>query len=473
MKMSALDARDSDALVSEVLAPALDRGRSRFAISIRERRALLAIADLIVGAIGCLVAYVILRPPHMSTIPIVDPAIYGVAWVIGLFIIDGYAFEIPSSRTQSAFAVIKAAPFAGLAGVLAFFFDPYVMTRPLIVLSTLVGVVLLILMRTTVARLLLHESLAVRAVILGRTAPSDEIVETLEAARFECKVVGRVIGPIESEADRKRIIDEALKLIKSHSADELIVTSNDLRVLPGLVEECVIHGVRVVSAGTLVERYMGRVPVDSVDTHWYLSLPDNDLWERPYAVARRIADLVLSALISVPFLLMLPFLAALIKVQSPGPVFHVQRRVGQHGKEFDLLKLRTMNQQAEAGGAQFAERSDPRITSVGKVLRATRLDEVPQLLNIVRGEMSFIGPRPERPEFMSLLESQIPKFGSRLLVKPGLTGWAQVKGGYASTIPEMTRKLEYDLYYIKNRSFRLDLQILANTFVTVVGFVGR
>jgi exopolysaccharide biosynthesis polyprenyl glycosylphosphotransferase len=409
----------------------------------------------------------------MSTIPIVDPALYGVAWVVGLFIVDGYAFEIPSSRTQSAIAVIKAAPFAGLAGVLAFFFDPYVMTRPLIVLSTVVGVLLLILMRITVARLLLHESLAVRAVILGRTEPSDEIVETLKAARFECKVVGRVIGPIESEADRKRIIDEALKLIKSHSADELIVTSNDLRVLPGLVEECVVHGVRVVSAGTLVERYMGRVPVDSVDTHWYLSLPDNDLWERPYAVARRVVDLVLSALISIPFLILLPFLAAIIKLQSRGPVFLVQRRVGQHGREFNLLKLRTMTNQAEAGGAQFAERSDPRITPAGKVLRATRLDEVPQLLNIVRGEMSFIGPRPERPEFMALLESQIPKFGSRLLVKPGLTGWAQVKGGYASTIPEMTRKLEYDLYYIKNRSFRLDLQILADTFVTVVGFVGR
>jgi lipopolysaccharide/colanic/teichoic acid biosynthesis glycosyltransferase len=107
------------------------------------------------------------------------------------------------------------------------------------------------------------------------------------------------------------------------------------------------------------------------------------------------------------------------------------------------------------------------------LLRATRLDEVPQLLNIVRGEMSFIGPRPERPEFIALLESEVPHFHSRLLVKPGLTGWAQVRGGYASTIPEMTRKLEYDLYYIKNRSLRLDMQILASTFVTVIRRRGR
>jgi lipopolysaccharide/colanic/teichoic acid biosynthesis glycosyltransferase len=106
-------------------------------------------------------------------------------------------------------------------------------------------------------------------------------------------------------------------------------------------------------------------------------------------------------------------------------------------------------------------------------LRATRLDEIPQLLNIARGEMSFIGPRPERPEVMSQLEAQIPRFSARLLVKPGLTGWAQVRSGYASTIPEMTRKLEYDLYYIKNRSLRLDLQVLAGTLRTVLGFAGR
>jgi exopolysaccharide biosynthesis polyprenyl glycosylphosphotransferase len=472
--MSALQARDSEGVVPKAVANPIELKRTRFAISIRERRALLATADLIVGAAGFFVSYLILRPPHMPTLPFADPIFYGVVWVVSLFIVDGYAFEIPSSRVQSAIAVFKASPFVGLAGIFAFFLVPYVITRPLIVWSTIAGAVLLIVMRTTVARLLLHDSLAVRAVLLGRTEPSDEIVETLRAARFECRIVAQVVGPIESEDERTKLLDDVRSLMRSHSAHELIVTSNDLRVLPGLVEECVTTGVRVVSASRLVERYMGRVPVDSIDTHWYLSLPDNDLWERPYAVVRRIVDLVLSVIISIPYLVLLPVLAGLIKLESPGPVFLVQRRLGQHGREFNLLKLRTMRPQAEAeGGAQFAAKGDPRITRVGKLLRGSRLDEVPQLLNIVRGEMSFIGPRPERPEFMELLESQIPRFGARLLVKPGLTGWAQVKGGYASTIPEMTRKLEYDLYYIKNRSLRLDLQILANTFVTVLGFVGR
>ena len=290
--MSVVDASREEALVAEVLtAP---RERSKFAISIRERRALLAIADLVVGALACLIAYLVLQPPNMKTIPIIDPVVYGVAWVIGLFIVDGYAFQIPSSRAQSAIAVIKATPFAGLAGVVAFFLQPYVMTRPLIVMSTLTGAVLLIAMRTTVARLLLHESLAVRAVLLGRTEPNSQIVETLQAAKYECRIVARVIGPVDNEQRRKRLIDAIRELFASQSADELIVTSNDLRVLPGLVEECVTHGVRVVTAGSLVERYLGIVPLDSIDTHWYLSLPDNDLWERPYAVVRRLIDLTLS-----------------------------------------------------------------------------------------------------------------------------------------------------------------------------------
>jgi exopolysaccharide biosynthesis polyprenyl glycosylphosphotransferase len=469
--MSVVDAPREDGLVSEILAA--PRARSRFAISIRERRALLAIVDFLVGTLGCLLAYEVVAHPNMKGFPITDPLLYGAFWVIGLFIVDGYAFQIPSSRIQSAIAVIKAAPFAGLGGVVVFFLEPYVMTRPMIVVSTAIGAVLLILVRTTASRVLLHESLAVRAVLLGRTQPNSQIMETLQAAKFECRLVARVIGPIDTQEQRGKLIEAIRELFASHAADELIVTSNDLRLLPGLIEECVTHGVRVVTAGSLVERYMGIVPVEAIDAHWYLSLPDNDLWERPYAVVRRAADLVLSVIFSIPFLVSLPLLALLIRLDSAGPIFHQQRRIGQHGREFNLLKLRTMRVDAETAGAQFSSHGDPRITRVGRVLRASRLDEVPQMLNIARGEMSFIGPRPERPELIRQLEEAIPRFSARLLVKPGLTGWAQVRGGYASTITEMTRKLEYDLYYIKNRSFRLDLQILASTFVAVVGLAGR
>jgi lipopolysaccharide/colanic/teichoic acid biosynthesis glycosyltransferase len=369
----------------------------------------------------------------------------------------GYGFQVPTSRIQSGIAVIRALPIAGLLGVLTFFLRPYVLNRTIVVLALAIGAGLLILMRITAARLLLHETLAVRAVLLSDTEPKSEILSTLRAARFECQVVATVVSPADRADERAKVLDQVTDLLERYKAHELIVTNNELRLVPGLAEECLTRGVRVVSGSDMVEQYLGLVPVDSVDVHWYLGLPTNDLLVRPYAVVRRLTDLFLSLLISLPFLVLLPFLALAIRLESPGAVFLFQRRVGEHGHDFNLIKLRTMRDDAETDGPRLAERAD----------------QLPQMLNIMRGEMSFIGPRPERPEFVSVFEGQIPHFRSRLLVKPGLTGWAQVKGGYAGTVPEITRKLEYDLYYIKNRSALLDLQILAMTFLAVAGGKGR
>jgi exopolysaccharide biosynthesis polyprenyl glycosylphosphotransferase len=447
--------------------------RRRFALSIRERRVLLAASDFAVGAIACVIAYAFLHRLGNRPLELPDVLIVAAVWVISLLITDGYAFQIPSSRAESGFAVLRALPITALLTVLLFFIRPYVLTRPVIVGAIVIGAALIIAVRITLDRLLLHESLALQALLVADTEPSADIVATLRAARFEYRVVGTLVRRADDEEERAQLVSELRDLIQRTRAEEVVVTNNEVRLVPGVVEECLTHGVRIVSAGDLVERYVGRVPIESVDVHWYLGLPDSDVWKRPYAVARRIFDLLVSTIVSLPFLILLPILALLIRLDSSGPVFLVQRRIGERGREFDIIKLRTMKADAEAGGAQYASKRDPRVTRVGRFLRASRLDEFPQLLNILRGDMSFIGPRPERPEFEADLEAKIPHFRSRLLMKPGLTGWAQIKGGYASTIPEMTRKLEYDLFYIKNRSFRLDLQILARTFTTVLGWKGR
>ena len=445
----------------------------RFALSLRERRVVLAIADFAVGALACWLAYVLIHRPNVHPLEFFDPLIIGAIWVLSLVVTDGYASQIPSHRLESAIAVVKALPVTALLTVLVFFIHPYVLTRPVIVGTLLVGTGLLALTRTTVARALLHESLATQVVVVSDGELSAELVSALRAARFEYRVVGTVIGAGRSQRESDRLVAELSDMLSRCHAQEVIVSNNELRLVPGLVEECLTRGVRLVSGGRVIETYMGRVTMDTIDVHWYLDLPDSDVWRRPYAAARRLFDLLLAFSVSLPFVLVLPLLALAIKVDSRGPVFLVQRRIGENGAEFNLLKLRTMSADAEASGAQFASQRDPRVTRIGRVLRATRLDEFPQLLNIVRGDMSFIGPRPERPEFERELEAKIPHFKSRLLIKPGLTGWAQIKGGYASSIPDMTRKLEYDLYYIKNRSFRLDLQILAGTFGTVLGWRGR
>ena len=472
-QVSALEAEQGapEAAAVDLAAPELQQ--RRFALSIRERRVVLAAMDLAAGGFALWLVYVLIHRPNARPLEWFDPLIVGALWVVALFITDGYAFQIPSNRVESGFAVIRALPITALLTVLIFFLHPYVMTRPVIVWSMLAGAALITFTRVTLGRLLLHESLALQAVLISDTEPSAEIVSTLRAARFEYRVVGTLIGGRGDESEHARLVSRLREIITKAHAEEVIVTNNELRLVPGLVEECLTHGVRIVSAGDLVERYVGRVPIESVDVHWYLGLPERDIWKRPYALARRLFDLIISFVVSLPFLVLLPIIALAIKLDSKGPVFLVQRRVGEGGQVFPLLKLRTMAEDAEASGAKYTSTHDSRITRVGRFLRATRLDEFPQLLNIVRGDMSFIGPRPERPEFEDDLEAKIPHFRTRLLMKPGLTGWAQINAGYASTIAETTRKLEYDLYYIKNRSFRLDLQILARTFVTVLSWKGR
>jgi len=169
---------------------------------------------------------------------------------------------------------------------------------------------------------------------------------------------------------------------------------------------------------------------------------------------------------------MLPLALASLLTQGL-PFFYRQERAGRAGRNFTLFKLRTMKPDAEDNGPQWAERDDRRVTKFGRWLRRTRLDEVPQLWNVLRGDMSLVGPRPERPEFVSRLEEEIPFYRARLAIKPGLTGWAQIKSGYAVGTDGAKNKLEYDLYYIKNRSFWLDLLILLQTTRVIFGLQGR
>jgi lipopolysaccharide/colanic/teichoic acid biosynthesis glycosyltransferase len=192
-----------------------------------------------------------------------------------------------------------------------------------------------------------------------------------------------------------------------------------------------------------------------------------------YLAAKRTFDLVLAMLFTGLALPLLPLLALAIKLDSPGPVFYSQIRVGHNGGPFRIYKLRSMSSDAERNGAVWAREADPRVTRVGRFLRRSRMDELPQLWNVVRGDMSFVGPRPERPEFTSILEVELPDYGDRYAVKPGLTGWAQIRYRYASSIQDSATKLEYDLYYVQHRSTILDIRILVLTIPVVLNLRGH
>jgi lipopolysaccharide/colanic/teichoic acid biosynthesis glycosyltransferase len=222
------------------------------------------------------------------------------------------------------------------------------------------------------------------------------------------------------------------------------------------------------------ERATGKIPVEFVDDQWHMLLPLDYAPSLLYLLWRKTIDMLFAGVGLLVLLLFLPILAVLIRLDSPGPVFYRQERLGYQGRKFHILKFRSMHTNAELVGAPvWASVGDARVTRVGRFLRSTHLDELPQVLNIFRGEMSLIGPRPERQAFVSQLEQVIPFYRCRLRVKPGLTGWAQVKHPYASTNYDALIKLQYDLYYIKHQSFILDLCIILRTVVEMVLCNGR
>jgi exopolysaccharide biosynthesis polyprenyl glycosylphosphotransferase len=251
-----------------------------------------------------------------------------------------------------------------------------------------------------------------------------------------------------------------------HARDQRRAAAN-FNGLPGL-------GVEIIPMPVLYEQLTGRVPVEHVGSNWYVAMPLSHPLTRTFnRMIKRAMDIVLASLGMLFLAPFLPFIALAIYLDSPGPIFYTQERVGEGGRIFKVYKFRSMVPDAEKGRAVWAQENDPRVTRVGRILRKTHLDEFPQFLNILKGEMSAVGPRPERPEFVEELAREIPFYRVRHAVKPGMAGWALVKYGYASSKEDALIRLQYDLYYIKHWSPWLDLVILLKTVVDTLTLRGR
>jgi len=234
-------------------------------------------------------------------------------------------------------------------------------------------------------------------------------------------------------------------------------------------------GIEISRMPSVYEELLGRVPIRLLEADWILrSFVDQSRASEFYELGKRLIDIIGGFIGVVLLLLMLPFIGIGILLDSGRPVFYTQTRAGRGAQDYKILKFRTMYQDAEADGIpQWASEDDERATSFGRILRRTHLDELPQFINVLRGEMSLVGPRAERPELVEMFQKHVPFYRARLLVKPGITGWAQVNFGYASTIDETVVKLEFDLYYIKHRNLITDFVILLRTPSTVLGLRGQ
>ena len=304
-----------------------------------------------------------------------------------------------------------------------------------------------------------------RLYVLGTGERAERLVRGLrERSALGMEVVGWT-GDVEGELTRDNVASHLLGLARGKGLHRVIVAMPDRRgTLP--VEELLdlrLEGVKVEEATSWLERISGKIEVEQLYPSW-LIFAEGFRFSSFFRLVRRTLNFSFALAGLVVSLPLLPFIVLAVKLDSSGPVLYRQQRVGRRGGIFHCYKFRTMREDAEAdSGATWALDDDPRITRVGRFLRASRLDEIPQLWCVLKGDMHFVGPRPERPEFVEWLSKEIPYYGVRHVVRPGITGWAQVQYKYGNTLGDAREKLQYDLFYIKNASLGLDLLIVFHT----------
>lgn len=312
-----------------------------------------------------------------------------------------------------------------------------------------------------------------RVYVLGTGERAQRLVNGLRSRSDLGIDVAGWSGNLEGAVTRDSFASHLTGLIDGQKIHRVILAMPDRRgMLP--VKELLrlrLNGVKVEEATSWLEKISGRIEVEQLYPSW-LIFAEGFRFSAGFLIARRLFSILASALLLLVVLPLIPFIILAIKLDSPGPVVYRQKRVGRGGKNFYCYKFRTMRQDAEADtGPTWADNDDPRITRIGKILRTSRLDEVPQLWCVLKGDMAFVGPRPERPEFVEWLSEQIPYYSVRSAVRPGITGWAQVRYKYGNTLDDAREKLQYDLFYIKNASLGLDVLIMFETIKIVT--IGR
>jgi exopolysaccharide biosynthesis polyprenyl glycosylphosphotransferase len=399
--------------------------------------------------------------------------------LVGLWILlasanDFYDLRIASSRVASAQRLVLTTLQMLVVYLVVFFLSPRdALPRLFILYYGIASFVLIGLWRFANPALIGWASAPRRALVVGTDWAAEAIIEVLQKQGERIYDLRGVIGEPDKVGQHICSIpvlgtgNDLLNVFLRDQIAELIVTST--RELGGEMFQGVMdayeRGAVVVPMPILYERMTGRVPVEHINDNWAVVLPigGNSVLS-PYPILKRLLDITLALSGLGIFMLLLPFLALAIHLDSPGGLFYTQIRVGLNGRPFRIIKFRTMIKDAEAKtGAVFSKGGDVRVTRVGRWLRKTRLDELPQVINVLRGEMSLVGPRPERPEHVVRLQQTIPFYRTRHIVRPGVTGWAQVQYHYGETDEDSMVKLQYDLYYIRHQSLALDLNIMIRT----------
>ncbi|MBZ0285878.1 MAG: sugar transferase [Anaerolineae bacterium] len=463
--------------------------RKRVQLRISERRVLLMASDVIAVTIAVVIALriwaLVAREPF--DLSFIWPRSLWFIIMLGLWLVlasanDFYELRIAASRTATFQRLIIITLQMFVLYLIAFFFSrPLALPRLFIGYYGIASFILIGLLRL-VNPVLYGWADARRVLVVGTDWAAMTIIGAIGRHAHRVYDIRGVVA--EPDDVLKDLCDvpvvgtgkDILRVVYTEQISELIVSSTHEvsgETFQGVMD-AYEHGISIVPMPLLYERITGQVPVEHVINNWAVVLPiDGNSIFNPYPTFKRMIDILLSLVGMTVFLIVLPFLALIIKLDSPGNIFYWQERTGLNGRSFRIYKFRSMRSDAEAEtGAVFSKEGDPRVTRIGWFIRKTRLDELPQIYNILRGDMSIVGPRPERPEHVKRLTEKIPFYRTRLVIRPGLTGWAQVRYGYGSTDEDALIKLQYDLYYIRHQSLALDLNIMVRTVGKVLRMSG-
>lgn len=399
------------------------------------------------------------------------------------YLFDLYDFVVMHDRRELVLRLIQALGLAWVALALAFYVFPLLMLgRGISLIALPLALGLMVGWRVSIHWLLGHPDFGEKILIVGSGPLAIEVArEMLERPDAGYRIAGFVGNDPEllgKSLINPRVIgltSELDEVVRREGIDRIIVAMGERRgQLPTseLLHLSLAGTVNIEEGASFYERVTGRVSLDMIRPSW-LIFSGRGRQTRISGIARNVVHrlvAVIGGLLSLPIAVVT---AVLIKLDSRGPVFYKQERVGKNGSAFTVLKFRSMRTDAEKAGPVWASADDDRTTRVGRFIRKTRIDEIPQFWNIVRGEMDFVGPRPERPHFVSQLAEEIPYYEQRHLIAPGLTGWAQIKYPYGASIEDARQKLQYDLYYIKNQSLMLDAIILFETIKIILFGRGR
>jgi sugar transferase (PEP-CTERM system associated) len=329
--------------------------------------------------------------------------------------------------------------------------------------------------RLLLGKVLGSEALKRRVLVLGAGARAARVEALARRPGSGLVIAGFVAMNDGANAVANAVNRDDIANLSSHvlglGASEVVLALEERRNAIPLADLLRVKttGVHVIDFSSFLERETGRVDLDSLNPSWLIFSDGFSAGHRLSGIGKRLFDIVVSAAILILTLPLILATAVAIRLESKGPAFFRQRRVGLYGESFEILKLRSMRQDAEVGGvAVWAQENDPRVTRIGAIIRKLRIDELPQTWSVLKGQMSFVGPRPERPQFVADLEARLPYYSERHMVKPGITGWAQINFPYGASVSDAREKLEYDLYYAKNYSPFLDVLILLQTVRVVL-----